>query len=48
MNTALVTGTIDRTDRVALSLKPAGFAARVWEGPTAGAADAPPTGSVDC
>ena len=48
MNTALVTGTIDRTERVALSLKHAGFDARVWEGPTAGAADAPPTGSVDC
>lgn len=48
MNTALVTGTIDRTERVAMSLKHAGFDARVWEGPTTGAADAPEPGSVDC
>lgn len=48
MNTALVTGTIDRFQVLAMALKREGFDARVWDGPTRDAADGPAPGSVDC
>jgi hypothetical protein len=48
LNTALVTGTVDRTEVVAMALKREGFDARVWDRPTPGAPDGPAPGSVDC
>lgn len=48
MNTALVTGTVDHSQIVAVALKREGFEVCVWEGPTPGAADGPAPGSVDC
>jgi len=48
LNTALVTGTIDHTQFVALALKREGFDPWIWDGSTPGAADGPTPGSVDC
>jgi hypothetical protein len=48
LNIALVTGTIDHTQFVALALKREGFDPWIWDGSTPGAADGPPPGSVDC
>jgi hypothetical protein len=48
LNTALVTGTLDHSQIVAVALKREGFDVCVWEGPSPGAADGPAPGSVDC
>jgi hypothetical protein len=48
MNTALVTGTIEDTQGVALALKGEGLDVYLWEGPTSGASKPPLLGLVDC
>jgi hypothetical protein len=48
MNTALVTGTFDDTQGVALALKGEGFDVSIWEGPTPGTSERPAPGLVDC
>ena len=48
MNTALVTGTFEDAQGVALALKGEGLDVYLWEGPTTGAPEPPLLGSVDC
>ena len=48
MNTALVTGTFEDTQGVALALKREGLDVYPWEGPTTGASQPPLLGLVDC
>jgi hypothetical protein len=48
LHTALVTGSIDHTEFVALALKREGFEVWAGEGVTPGAVDGPASGSVEC
>jgi hypothetical protein len=48
LNTALVSGTIDHTEFVAVALKREGFDVRIWDDSALQAVDGPEPGSVDC
>jgi hypothetical protein len=48
VNTALVTGSLDRIEVVAVALKQEGFDASGWKGPAAALGDRMAPGSVDC
>lgn len=48
MNTALVTGSFDDSQGVALALKSAGLDVHVWEGPNPETPEDPPPALVDC